>query len=309
MENKAIIFRLFNFLKLNVVMSSLEPSIFQIIFEQSPAPAMVVKANSSEFTVVAHNRAYERLAADPVAGQLDAIFEEAVREAKTVKLPAGKLDSGEWQQLEVVPLLDSNGIVSHLFCAYYDISTQVGLETERKDGLSKEHDLTEELAASNEELHATNEELSASNEELRQSQESLSTINQELENRVTQRTQALSDSEARFRRMVAQSPVPMLVTMGQSMIFDIINRPMLDLIGKDVSVIGKPWHEAMPELEGQDIITQLLDTYDSGVSWEGSEVPIMIYKSGAPDWAFITSVINPCPKMGKRSVCCNRPST
>jgi PAS domain-containing protein len=155
-----------------------------------------------------------------------------------------------------------------------------------------EADLSEELAA-------TNEELLASNKELLQSQESLLASNRDLEERVEARTKDLSASEARFRTMVAQSPVPMLVTMGKEMIFEVINQPMLDLIGKDISVIGKPWHEAMPELEGQDIIGTLLDTYGSSQSWSGNEVPIMIYQTGAPVLGFYNISYKPLTENGR----------
>ncbi|MDB5149286.1 MAG: Histidine kinase [Mucilaginibacter sp.] len=313
-------------------MSVLEPSIFELIFKQSLVPAIILEANAPAFTVIAQNRehqlamhaaeidmagksAYELLVADITDVELLAsyaelvkAFKQAIEQKVIVKLPAikslvkdpdGLHIHSVWQQMEVVPVVDKSGHVKYLICSTYDIAKQAWLEAARKDGLSKESDLTEELAASNEELSATNEELSASNEELRQSQESLAESNRELESRVEQRAHALAESEARFRAMVEQSPVPMLVTMGDAMIFDIINQPMLDLIGKDASVVGRPWHEAMPELEGQDIIRQLLETYDAGVSWEGNEVPIMIYKSGTSVLGFYNITYKPLTENGK----------
>jgi two-component system sensor histidine kinase VicK len=309
-----------------------EPSIFELIFKQSLAPSLVLKANAPEFTVIAQNRehqlamhgaeidmtgktAYQLLVADEDDSELQALyaalanaFNEAIEQKVIVKLPAvkalvkdpdGLRTRSVWRQIEVVPITDDSGVVKYLVCPSYDISKQVWLEAARKDGLNKESDLTEELAASNEELSATNEELSASNEELRHSQESLAESNMELENRVEQRTHALAESESRFRTMVEQSPVPMLVTMGEAMIFDIVNQPMLDLIGKDAAVIGMPWHDAMPELEGQDIMRQLLESYDAGESWEGSEVPIMIYKSGSPVLGFYNISYKPLTENGK----------
>jgi PAS domain S-box-containing protein len=284
-------------------MSTTEPSIFETIFEQSPEPVMIVKADPPEYTVVARNQAYKLLRVDPASPQLITAFDEAIRNKMSIKLaPVGDLDAvdgGMWQQMEIVPVFGLTGTVSHLVCTYYDISKAVILSAERKVGLTKEHDLSEELATSNEELYATNEELSASNEQLRQSQENLYEVNRELERRVEQRTWALTDSEAHFRTMVEQSPVPMLVTMGEEMIFKIVNQPMLDLLGKDDSIIGKPGREAMPELAGQDVIKQLLDTYDAGLSWEGSEVPIMIYKSGTPVLGFYNISYKPLIEQGK----------
>jgi len=313
-------------------MSVPEPSIFKLIFEQSVTPSIILKANAPDFTVIAQNREHqlsmhgkesettgksafqvfvpnaddEELQAS--YAQLVAAFNQAIEEKLIVRLPAIKSlikAPGEvhthsvWRQMEIVPVKGKSGGIDFLICTSNDISQQVWLEAAHENGLLNEAHLTEKLAASNEELSATNEELSASNEELRQSRESLAESNQELENRVEQRTHALSESESRFRSMVEQSPVPMLVTMGEAMVFEIINQPMLDLIGKDSSVIGKPWHEAMPELEGQDIITQLLDTYDSGVSWEGNEVPVMIAKNGGLELGFYNISYKPLTDKGE----------
>jgi PAS domain S-box-containing protein len=309
-------------------MSATEPSIFELIFNQSGQPSIVLQANPPAFSVVAQNkaqlalhpdlsgkRAYELFVTDATDAELqtayaalEVAFKQSIAENVIIKLPAikcfvkdpdGLQTHSVWTQIEVSPVTGNSNEVKYLICTIHDISKQVWLEAARKDGLTNESNLTEELAASNEELSATNEELSASNEELRQSQESLAESNRELENRVEERTHALAESESRFRAMVQQSPVPMLVTMGEAMVFTIINQPMLDLIGKDASVIGKPWHDAMPELEGQDIIGQLLDTYDSGLSWEGSEVPIIIYKSGTPELGFYNISYKPLIEGGE----------
>ena len=66
--------------------------------------------------------------------------------------------------------------------------------------------MNEELAAANEELTAINEEYIASNEELNESREELATLNNELEERVNNRTKALLESEKRFRDMMETIP-------------------------------------------------------------------------------------------------------
>jgi PAS domain S-box-containing protein len=73
----------------------------------------------------------------------------------------------------------------------------------------KEHEtaeLNEELAAANEEMTAINEELLASNEELSVSQYNLHALNNDLEERVNARTEALSLSETRFRKIMQTIP-------------------------------------------------------------------------------------------------------
>ncbi len=93
-------------------------------------------------------------------------------------------------------------------------------------------------------------------------------------------TKALSESEFRFRAMIEQSPVPMLVTKGVDMVFEIINPPMLELMDRDISVINKPWYDALPELKGQPIIDRLYDTFNTGEEWTGFEQPIVLNKGG-----------------------------
>ncbi|OKS89687.1 hypothetical protein RG47T_5172 [Mucilaginibacter polytrichastri] len=253
---------------------------------------MILKAEMPDFPVVAQNDHYRFLSNQKVQSSLGkrafelfvpnpqderslhaytvllTAFQTCIEKKTIIKLPPifqVNTPEGEiWLQTDVIPVFGSNSSVEFLMCQTYDISKQIFLKAAALDGVKREQSLSDDLAATNEELSASNEELMASVEELRQSQESLFESNRELENRVEERTKAFTDSEARFRIIVEQSPVPMLVTMGEAMIFNIINQPMLDLIGKDESVIGMPWHEAMPELEGQDIISQLLDTYDSG---------------------------------------------
>lgn len=82
--------------------------------------------------------------------------------------------------------------------------TKIQTELEYKEHETAE--LNEELAAANEEMKAINEELLASNEELSASQDMLHALNNELEERVIARTQALSLSETRFRKMMQTIP-------------------------------------------------------------------------------------------------------
>ena len=89
----------------------------------------------------------------------------------------------------------------------------------------------------------------------------------------------MEESEKRFRTMVEQSPVPMLVTKGSEMIFEEINPPMLELIGKDSSIKGLRVNDILPELKGQPIMDRLYEAYYSGHAWAGVEVPILLKKN------------------------------
>ena len=134
--------------------------------------------------------------------------------------------------------------------------------------------------ALNEELSAANEELGATNEELHQSQQSLAALNAELEDRVTDRTRAAIENEARFKHLIEQSTVAMLVLRGPDMVFDIFNPPMLELIGRTKAVKGKSLFEAMPELKGQPVVDRLYKVFETGKEWKGYEQPVIITRNG-----------------------------
>jgi two-component system sensor histidine kinase VicK len=138
--------------------------------------------------------------------------------------------------------------------------------------------LNNELAAANEELQATNEELQAANEELQATNEELSAMQHELE----ATNDDLSNSRARFRNMIISSPVAMLMHRGDDLIFEEINQAMLQIIGKDESVKGKPWFEAVPELKGQAIIDDIYHTYRTGEERRLHEAPVIINRNGVP---------------------------
>jgi two-component system sensor histidine kinase VicK len=110
---------------------------------------------------------------------------------------------------------------------------------------------------------------------------------------------ALEESEKRFRNMVEQSPIPMLVTKGETMIIEEINPPMLELIDRDISVKGKPLFEIMPELEGQPVMKILFDTFYKGESWTGYEQPILIKRNGKESQGFYNVSYKPLIENGK----------
>ena len=100
---------------------------------------------------------------------------------------------------------------------------------EKTEALEREQLLNEELAT-------TNEELATTVEELRQSQYSLSELNNELESRVQKRTQALSESELRFRTM-AENTDMLIATNDTDGGIVYLNQAWLDFFGKSLDDI------------------------------------------------------------------------
>lgn len=90
----------------------------------------------------------------------------------------------------------------------------------------------------------------------------------------------LAESESRFRSMVEQSPVPMLVVLGPELVFNEFNKPMLELIDRGEWIRGKPVYEVLPELKGQPIMDRLYHTLNTGEEWTGLEIPILLKRRG-----------------------------
>lgn len=106
-------------------------------------------------------------------------------------------------------------------------------EQEKAEALEREQTLNEELAATVEELAATNEELVSTNEELQETQETLHVLNNELELRVIERFNQLSESEKRFKTMAEGTDIFIAVgdETGNAVYF---NKPWMDLTGKSM---------------------------------------------------------------------------
>ncbi|MCZ4225253.1 PAS domain-containing protein [Pedobacter rhodius] len=77
--------------------------------------------------------------------------------------------------------------------------------------------------------------------------------------------------QERFTALVEASPMPTAIYKGREMIISIANKAMLDLWGKDGSVIGKSLAEALPELDGQPFHAILANVFDTGESYYAKE--------------------------------------
>ncbi len=79
---------------------------------------------------------------------------------------------------------------------------------------------------------------------------------------------------------LACSPAPTALYSGENIIIRFANKGMLELWGKDASVIGKPLMEALPELEGQPFLGLLQQVWHSGETYSVSEAPAKLIKNG-----------------------------
>ncbi len=98
----------------------------------------------------------------------------------------------------------------------------------------------------------------------------------------------IQESEERFRLMVQQAPVAMLVFRGENLVFETVNNEMLVLIDRDSSILGKPALEAMPELETQPVWQIVKNVYFTGEPFFANEMPVQIVKNGIKEQGYYT---------------------
>lgn len=90
----------------------------------------------------------------------------------------------------------------------------------------------------------------------------------------------LRQSEQRYRNLIAEAPVATAVYVGEEMRIQYANEAMLRMYGKGSYVIGKPFQEALPELEGQPFYDLLLQVYKTGeIYWAKADRADLIIDS------------------------------
>ena len=90
----------------------------------------------------------------------------------------------------------------------------------------------------------------------------------------------LEASEAKFRSLIEEAPVAICLFTGPDMTVELANQPMVGYWGKDMSVIGKPLSEAIPELEGQPFHQILNDVFTSGKTYSSKNALVLLEVDG-----------------------------
>ncbi|TWR27126.1 PAS domain S-box protein [Mucilaginibacter achroorhodeus] len=185
--------------------------------------------------------------------------------------PAFLTRDGKLQQFyydfEYRAVLNPDGSTRCILHTAKDVTEQV-LAHQRESNLQTElKAINEELISTNEELAAANEELAASNEEMAASNEELLSTNEEL----NEANYNLGESESRFRNMITQAPVAIAMFTGANLVIEAANERVLNIWGRTDDIIGMPIADALPELQGQDFLQLLNDTFNTGKEYYGSE--------------------------------------
>jgi signal transduction histidine kinase len=84
----------------------------------------------------------------------------------------------------------------------------------------------------------------------------------------------------RLAALFQQAPAFFSVLAGPEFVFEMVNPPYQELIGKRY-LLGKPLREAVPEAEGQGFIAVLENVYRTGEPFVGRGTPIHLARSGS----------------------------
>lgn len=120
-----------------------------------------------------------------------------------------------------------------------------------------------------------------------------------LNNTIVKLNDQLTDSETSFSNLISQAPVAMMLVKGDDFIVTMINLAMLELIGKDDSIIGKPLFAELPELKGQQAADMLIETYHKGVAHLDYSNPVTLNRGGKRDEGFFNFTYTPFIENGK----------
>ncbi|RYD53185.1 MAG: PAS domain-containing protein [Sphingobacteriales bacterium] len=82
--------------------------------------------------------------------------------------------------------------------------------------------------------------------------------------------------------LINESSVAQAVYLGEEMIVDVMNQKMLELLGRDADIVGKPFMTAMPELKDTETRARLLHVYKTGEPFYQPEEEILFVRHGEP---------------------------
>lgn len=75
----------------------------------------------------------------------------------------------------------------------------------------------------------------------------------------------ISDNDYKVRSLVESAPFPIGVYVGREMRISLANQSIIDVWGKGNDVVGKLYSEILPELDNQEIFSQLDSVFTTGI--------------------------------------------
>jgi PAS domain S-box-containing protein len=92
--------------------------------------------------------------------------------------------------------------------------------------------------------------------------------------------QKIEESEYRYRTLIEESSVAAALYRGKDLTLQYANDIMLNYWGRDATIIGKTFNDALPELQDQDFAKLLAKVYETGIEYNGVEERATILVEG-----------------------------
>jgi PAS domain S-box-containing protein len=90
----------------------------------------------------------------------------------------------------------------------------------------------------------------------------------------------LEEKEQQVRSLLESAPFPIAVYTGEEMKIELANKAIMDVWGKGYDVIGKLYSKVLPELESQQIFSQLEKVYQSGIAFTANNERLYLTVDG-----------------------------
>ena len=108
-----------------------------------------------------------------------------------------------------------------------------------------------------------------------------------------QAEQAIRQSEARFRSLIREAPIAMLVYEGPDQVMVEANQEMLAVFGRGDAVVGKPLLEAVPELKETGLPGYYQQVLATGEPYHHPAERVLLMKNGQPYWGYYNYTYKP----------------
>ncbi|MFD2287620.1 PAS domain-containing protein [Pedobacter petrophilus] len=116
-------------------------------------------------------------------------------------------------------------------------------------------------------LRIENENITADNVGLIDYQQHLSKANSDLE--------SLQDN---FELLFEQAPIAIGIISGEDNTIIQANKALLEILGQDSTLIGKPFSVVIPDLEEQDLLKLIARLYETRMLQHGHELKLLVWK-------------------------------
>jgi signal transduction histidine kinase len=104
--------------------------------------------------------------------------------------------------------------------------------------------------------------------------------------------QRLADERAAIARLFDQTPMPIAILKGEDLVFDAANEPYVESVGGR-ALLGKPFLEALPEMQGQGLDELLKEVLHTGVAHVGRERLVRMDRGGRLQDTYFTFIYAP----------------